>query len=145
MPYLLAGDFDTHMYSEIRDEIVRDDNDIITKAVAAAVAEAKSYLGKYDLLKLFGSEDVEPTVDDENLKNKVKDIAGWYLIKLANPNINMELFRTLYEDAIKWFKDIQIGKADPEGWPYKEDDAATGFDEAGNIQWSSNVKRRNHF
>ena len=96
MPYLIAGDFDTHLYSEIRGEVIRDDNDILAKAVTSAITEAKSYLSRFDLLKLFGKGEVDATVEDENLKSKVKDIACWYMIKLANPNISMELFRTLY-------------------------------------------------
>jgi len=145
MPYLLAGDFDTHLYSEVRNEVVRDNNDIIDKAIISAVTEAKSYLSRFDLLKLFGNDDTPPTVEDENLKGKVKDIACWRMIKLANPNISMELFKTLYDDAIKWLKDVQSGKADPEGWPYKKDEAETDYNENDNIQWSSNIKRNNHF
>lgn len=147
--FLLAGDLDTHIYSEIRDEIVRDDADVITKAIKEAIVEAKGYMSRFDLLKLFGNDAadpvVDPTVDDENLKSKVKDIVIWRLIRLANPNINIELARTNYEDTIKWFQSLQAGKVDPEGWPYKVDDALTKFNENNTIQSSYNKKRRQHY
>jgi phage gp36-like protein len=140
--YLLAGDLDTHIYSEIRDVIVRDDADILTKAISEAVLEAKSYLSRYDLVKLFGSDDVEAR-DDEQLKSRVKDIAVWRLVRLANPNIEMALARTNYEDAVRWLKDIQKGVADPEGWPLRED--MSPLLDSGNLGYSSNTKRRNHW
>lgn len=119
--------------------------DIVAKAIQAAVAEAKSYLSRYDLMQLFGDDTTPETIADEHLKNIVKDIACWYLVRLANPNIDMTLFRTIYEDAIKWLVLVQKGQADPEGWPYKPDDPDTDYDESAGIQWSSNTKRRQHY
>lgn len=119
--------------------------DIVDKAIKTAIAKAKSYLSRFDLLKLFGNHLTTEEVDDENLKSLVKDIACWYLVRLANPNINLELFRTIYEDAITWLVLVQKGGADPEGWPYKEDNADTEYDESSGIQWSSNQKRRQHY
>jgi len=145
MPYLTPVELKTHIYPEIADAITREDDTIITNAINGAVAEAKSYLSRYDLLQLFGTDIVAATVTDVNLKNKVKDIACWYIVRLANPNINLELSRTLYEDAIKWLKDVQKGYADPEGWPYKADNTSTSFNENNFVQYSSNTKRENHY
>lgn len=119
--------------------------DLVAKAINAAVAEVKSYLSRYDLLKLFGDNITAPVVNDEHLKNIVKDVATWYLLRLTNPNIDLALFRTIYEDAIKWLVLVQKGQADPEGWPYPEDDPDTDYDESAGIQWSSNPKRRQHY
>jgi phage gp36-like protein len=121
-------------YEEIQDV------DIVSKAINAAISETKSYLSRYDRTKLF-----DGTVTDENLKDKVKDIACWHLIKLANPNIDVAMFRTAYEDAIAWLKDIQRGVADPEGWLYPTDDSATDFDENTAVKLYSNTKRTNHY
>ena len=118
--------------------------DLVTKAINAAVAEVKSYLSRYDLLALFGDDDTA-AFDDEHLKNIVKDVAVWHLLRLANPSIDLALFRTIYEDAIKWLVLVQKGQADPAGWPYKQDDPDTAFDESAGIQWSSNPKRRQHY
>ncbi|RXK57559.1 DUF1320 domain-containing protein [Lacibacter luteus] len=145
MPYLLSGDLDTHIYSENKEEIVREDAAIIASCIAAAIAEAKSYLSRFDLLAIFGTDEIEPTHRDENLKNKVKDIAVWQLVCLANPNIKMEVARTRYEDAIKWLTMVQSGKSDPKlPMPVDEDDE-DGYDESSNIQWDSNPKRNNYY
>lgn len=118
---------------------------IVTTTIASAIAEAKGYLSRFDLLALFGDADTEPTVEDEHLKSIVKSLACWKLITLANPNVDLKLFRTMYEDAIKWLQQVQKGQADPEGWPYKADDPETPGNENSGIQWSSNTKRKQHF
>lgn len=143
MPFLVKADFNTHIYEEIIDEITRTDDTIITKGIDAAIGEAKTYLSRYDRTALF-----TPTVSDaliEHLRSVVKDIAAWHMVKLANPNIDLKLFRTNYEDAIKWLEKVQKGQADPEGWPYKTDDPATPGNENSGVQWSSNQKRNQHF
>lgn len=148
MPFLVKADFKTHLYAEVIDSITRTDDDIVARGITGAIAEAKSYLSRYDLLAIFGNSDTEPTVEDENLehlKEVVKDIAAWKMIKLANPSVDLKLFRTIYEDAIAWLKLVQKGQADPDGWPYKEDDPATPGDENSGIQWSSNPKRTQSF
>lgn len=142
MAYLVKADLETHIYGENINEITRNDDTKVEKAINAAIAEAKSYLSKYDLSKLFADP---PDPDDENLKNKVKDLACWHLVKLSNPNINLELFRTGYEDAVAWLTKIMKGQADPQGWPYRVDDANTPYNESGTISWNSNPKRTNNF
>lgn len=124
-------------------EPTTDPDSIVTRVIASAIAEARSYLNRFDLPAMFGTAEAEPTYESEHLKNLVKDIACWHLVRLSNPNINLELFRTAYEDAIKFLKEVQQGKADP-GWPYKPDNPDTPGDESAAVQWSSNRKRRQH-
>jgi hypothetical protein len=88
---------------------------------------------------------LEPEVQSEHLQNVVKDIACWHLVRLANPNVNLELFRTTYEDAIRFLEKVMKGQADPEGWPYKPDNPLTEGNENTGIQWTSNRKRKQHF
>lgn len=145
MLFLTEADLNTHMYPEIITEITRADATVAPKAISAAIAEAKSYLRKYDLLKLFGTADTPAEVEDENLKNKVKDLACWHLIKLANPNIDLALFRTAYEDATKWLDKITKGFLDPDGWPYRPVDEDTGFPQNASVYFNSNSKRKNHY
>jgi phage gp36-like protein len=116
---------------------------IVTKGINVAIAEVKSYLSRYDLTVLFG-DDLDETIT-EHLKNITKDVACWQLIRLSNPSIDLKLFRTNYEDAIKWLEKVQRGSVDPEGWPYKSDDPATKGNENSGVQWSSNKKRRQSF
>lgn len=136
------------MYAEVIAEITRSNDAIINKAITVAVSEAKSYLSRFDLLQIFGDADTEPTVEEDQLavlKDFVKDIACWKLTKLCNANINLELAKTSYDDAIKWLTKVQRGDADPEGWPYKADDPDTDVNENAAVQWSSNPKRTQHF
>ncbi|MBT1702947.1 phage protein Gp36 family protein [Chryseosolibacter indicus] len=145
MPFLVKDDLKTHLYPEIVEEITRADDTIVERAISSAIAEVKSYLNRYDLFKLFGDAETEPEVFSEHLRNLCIDVASWHLVKLANPNINLELMRSVYSDAIKFLEKVMKGQADPEGWPYKPDDPTTPEDENTSVQWSSNRKRSNHF
>lgn len=139
---ITIADLQTHIYSENLDAISRGDDTLITRAIAAGIDEAKSYLSvKYDVAAIFA--DTPGGTTDQNLLNKTKDLAAWHLIKLANPNINLELFRTAYEDAIDWFTKLLKGQMNPVGWPLREDDPDTDYEEGGSLQWSSNTKRNN--
>ena len=138
----------THVYSEIIDEITRQDDEIVEKGIKAAIGEAKGYLSRYDKLAIFGTDSVAPTVSDDDLaylREVVIEIAVWKIVRLCNPNVELKLMRTGYEDAINWLKMVQKGQVDP-SLPYKADDATTeGFNENNSIQFSSNTKRDNHF
>lgn len=138
MPLLVKDDFKTHIYPEITALITRTDDTLINKAISNAEGEARSYLNRFDLDTMF-----QTTFNNEHLKGLVKDIACWHLIKLANPNVNLELFRTAYEDAIKFLDKVQRGYVDPE-WPLRNNPDTT-LDESGHISWSSNTKRKNHY
>jgi phage gp36-like protein len=144
MAYLLAGDLDTHIYSDNLNQIVRNDNSIIYTAIDAAIAEAKSYLARYDLLKIFGDDNNDPAYSNEDLKNKVKSLAIWQLVTLGQANIKIELARTRYEDAIRWFEKVAASRINP-GFPMPVDDSTTDYKENQTIQWDSEPKRYNHF
>lgn len=123
--------------------------DIVAKAINSGVGLAKSHLNRYDKVAMFGDfttpeAPVEPTFKDDYLDSLVKDIVCWHLLKLANPNIELALFRTAYEDAVAEFVKIKKGLADPE-WPLAPNNPDTEIDEAGNVEYSSNLKRTNHF
>lgn len=141
MPYFAKEDLVTHIREEILDAIDRGDNTLIPMQIEAAVAEAKSYCSRFDVDTIFADDDA---FGDANLLDKVKDIACWKIIKLANPNIKIELFRANYEDAIEWFKLVQSGKADPD-WPVEAEDTDTDIKEGSQVQLSSNTARNNHF
>lgn len=144
MPLITPGDLNTHIYTEVLNEIVRRDESLVAKAIAAAESEAKMYLVRYDLLALFGDDDNPPQVQDEFLKHLLKDMACWYIIRLANPVIDYRSFRDAYENAIATLEKIMQGLANPDGWPYKE--TSTDTLPAGDaISWSSNPKRNNYY
>ncbi|MFT4168022.1 MAG: DUF1320 family protein [Dysgonomonas sp.] len=135
----------TELYPEIIKKIVRDNLDDAKDFILDAEDLAKGYLSKYDLKALFGTDTEEPTHINRGLKKQIKAIAAWYLVKKANPNVNIELFRIDYEDAIKWLEGVQSGSINPE-LPYRPDDPDTPEDESqGQVWWGSNIKRKQNF
>ncbi len=139
MAAITKADLKTHIYAEITDVITRSDDTIVDAAIAAGEGEVKSYLNRFDTATMFGG-----TYTNQYFKNIVKDVVCWHLIKLANPNINLELFRTAYEDAKKILREILKGDTSPD-FPLKPDDPNTDIDEAGHIEYGSNIKRNNHY
>jgi len=139
MSLLTKADFKTHVYAEIIAEISRADDTIVQLAIDAGESQAKSYLNRYDLTKMF-----DPTFTDEFFRGLVKDLVCWRFIKLANPNIQLELFSKAYDDAIAEFNRINKGITQPV-WPLKQDDPDTPNDDAGTIEYTSECKRRNSF
>lgn len=138
------SDLNTAIYQETLDEITRADDTLLTRAIAAAISQTKFYLGRYDLLQLFGSDTVDPTVKDPYLKTLVVDLAAWQVIKLANPNIDYNHLRTCYDDAIEILKSIMKGQANPDGWPYVDTTGETAPN-GDAIEYSSQCKRGNYF
>ena len=144
MPIITPADLGTNIYAEIIDEITRGDETIAARAIDTAVNEAKLYLGKYDLLSLFGSDDISPAVSDELLNCLVKDIACWHLLKLASPTADHAAYRTAYTDATSMLKNIMTGQAMPDGWPYASP-VTNEIPDSTAISWNSNVRRGNHY
>ncbi len=148
MSFIVKDDLTPPLYPEVLDAISRSNDQWITEAIDSAIVEAKGYLSKYDLVKLFGTETEEPIVEEKYL-NKIKriiaEISVWHLIKLSNAGVNLELYMKIYDDAVKYLMNIQKGVIDPEGWIYKTDDPETPGNENTSIQWSSNKKRIQHY
>jgi phage gp36-like protein len=146
MPLLLPTELSTHLYPEILDQITRADATISTRAITAAESEVASYLHRYDVEGMFTTPSTATGIGLEHLKTLVKDVACWQLLKLANPNVSLELFRSMYEDAIKFLDKVMKGQATPAGWPLKPDDPDTDENEGiGPVDWTSNTKRSNHY
>ena len=144
MPIITSADLATNIYAEIITEITRTDTTITDRAVNAAILEAKMYLGRFDLLQLFGTDTTAPSVTDEYLKTLVKDLACWHLIRLSNTGVDYTTYRTAYQDAIAALKNIQSGQAQPQGWPYLDTTSETA--PSGNaISYNSNPKRNNYY
>lgn len=113
---LTTQDFESHIYPEIIQAIERQETEKpkLETAIKAAEIQAKGYLSRFDIDTLFGAEG---EARDEFLLKLLKDIAIWNFIIIANPNINIEFHRVLYEDAIKELVKIQAGKLVPHLWP----------------------------
>lgn len=151
------SELNTELFPEVIDAITRTTPNEVVSQIKAAEDFCKSYLFKYDLKALFGDDTVDPVVAptkvDENLKKTIKIIASYWLVRKANPNINVELFREDWElmigtkDEPGWLYDIKEGNINPD-WPYKPDDPNTPEDESAlndGVSWSSNPKRTQRF
>lgn len=132
------------LYPEIVDKITRGNNLEAEMQIQMAEDKVKSYLSKYDIPAIFGTANEQPTFDSPLIKQLVIAIASWYLVKKANPNVNIELFRVDYEDAMDWLKDLQAGKVNPD-LPYKPTDEETGQNTQSDVFFHSNIKRTNSF
>lgn len=144
MSYLTVSELSSHIYPEIIDEIIRNDETIAKDAIESAIDMAKSYLHKYDLLALFGDETTAATIKSAMLKRKVKDMSCWYCLILSNANIDLALFDKINDNALRWLRDIQAGKSNPD-WSY-HDTTTDGTPAQGDAIYSqSNTKRENHW
>jgi hypothetical protein len=152
------SELNTELYPEIQNAITRGDNEEVVTQIKAAEDFCKSYLFKYDLKALFGDDTanpvVAPTVIDNNLKKTIKIIASYWLVRKANPNVNLDLFREDWEIMIGnkevpgWLYDIKEGNISPD-WPYKADNPdTTDTNEStqnDGVFWGSNQKRTQRF
>jgi phage gp36-like protein len=134
----------TSLYPEIIERIVRGNTSNAELQILAAESLTKSYMSKYDIQAIFGDKNNPPTFIDEHIKKIVKVIASYYLVRLANPNVNIELYRADYEDAIVWLERLQDGKVNPD-LPYAPDNPDNPGGDNNDVWWSSNPKRINFF
>lgn len=146
-------ELDTELYPEIVGVITRSNPEEVKAHIRAAEDFAKAYLFKYDLIALFGTETEPPTVGDEFLKKAIKIIASYFLVRKANPNVSLELFRQDWELIIGnehipgWLTNIKNGTINPD-WPLKPDDPNTPEDESlmhQDVFWKSTEKRTQRF
>ena len=144
MPIITQADLATNIYEEIITEITRSDTTIGDRAIAAAILETKMYLSKYDLVQLFGTDILSPTIQDEYLKSIVKDLSCWHLLRLSNAGIDMAVYKSAYQEALAALKNIQSGLAAPQGWPYLNTTSETA-PPGDAINWNSNPKRNNYY
>ena len=72
-----------------------------------------TYLFKYNLKEVFGDDSTNPatapSVKCPALENIITIIACYYLIRKASPNVDVEMYREDYMQAIKLLEDIRDG------------------------------------
>jgi phage gp36-like protein len=143
MPYLIPEEITTHLYGEVINEINRNDENNLIKAIEAAIAEAESYLTAYDTEAIFSASGNER---NSIILLYIKDITVWHYIQLSNPAVDMQLRLDRYDNAIKFLEKVQAGKANPK---LPLPDPADNADniQAGEtfVKWGGNIKRHNHY
>lgn len=139
MAYLTPDEINTHLYGEIADEISRGDNSILQTAIDAAISEMRGYISFYDVDTILATTG---TNREPILLMFTKDIAVWHFISLANPNVEIELRETRYENAIKWLNKVQKGETVPNLPPATNPDETV---QTGKVKFGSNTKRQTSF
>lgn len=135
---IVAADFKTHLYAELIEAIDRNDTAVLTAAIDAAKAEARGYLGRYDVDALYAEAGADR---DPILLMRLKDIAAWHFINLANANVDLELRKTRYDEAVKWLKEVQRGLVAMD-WPMPAEEEAGDNDV---IRVSSRPRRETNY
>jgi len=139
--FLEETDLNNKIYEELRDHIARDNDDIWTQALNAAEGEAIGYLSKYNTDILFSATGASR---DQTLVMYTLDLACWHFISLSNAGMEVEMFLTRYEQAIKnYFMRIQAGKFVPKGWLLATD--SHGNEQSFFSSMSSSPRRNSHY
>lgn len=127
------------LYGEITDEISRGNDDLVAEKIEGATGEVYSYLHRYDTATMFSAG-----WQNAHFKSVCCTVIAWHLSILCNPSVSIEVLRTNYEDSIKFLKSVRSGDTRP-NWPLRPNDPQTNIDDAGNVEYSSNPKRTNHY
>jgi phage gp36-like protein len=141
MPFITIEDMKTHLYPGAKNIISQGDDTKLTTAINAAISEAKGYCSRYNTAQLFDNagNDAE-WLPDPILQMHIKNMAKWHFMVLGNPNIDYEDAQNRYDQAVKWLKEVQAGRAVPPGWPPANPESKATF-----FHTKSNPKRNNHF
>lgn len=133
--WITKDELKTHMNVDNIDVITDGDDTLVIAAIDGAVAEAKGYLGSYDIDTIFATTG---SSRHSLLLTFVKDIAVWHLMALSNYQADLALREKRYDRAVSWLKSVQKGDVTP-------DLPATTNEYLGKITWGSNDKREQHF
>lgn len=136
---ITIADLTLAQYADQTAEIARDSQPLLLQKIDIATEEVRSYLNRYDADTMLGN-----TWQNPYFKQLCVNVVQYHLVQLGLPGIYYETARERYEDAIKYLEKVQKGLLLP-NWPLRPQDDNTPMDEAGNLQWSSNLKRKNHY
>ena len=100
-------------------QITQNEENRLT-AEAAALEQIGSYHSdSADMTRVFASEGTERNA---MLVQCAVNISLWLMIHRLPQNMGHERRECLYNDAVKWLRDIQAGKASPDLPLYKSED-----------------------
>ncbi|MDR2383295.1 MAG: DUF1320 domain-containing protein [Prevotellaceae bacterium] len=138
--FIQINELKTAIYQYQVKEIAENDHDVVFMNISAAISEVKSYLaGRYNVDAIFSAagRDRNPLILE-----LTKNIAVWYIIRPANPDIIYQQAKERYEAAIAWLNNVADGKLNPD-LPPKDDDNDGIAD--GSISWGSESKNNNNY
>ncbi len=140
--FIEVEEIKTHLRNEVAYKITQGDDSLIVESLDAAVAQTKSYLGRFDVASIFSQ-----TGNDRNslLVLFVKDIAIWHLINLVNAGVELDLREKRYNDAINWLEAVQSGNVTPDLPLLNSNHSGDENGTAGRLLFGSNPKKIQHF
>lgn len=109
-------------------------------AEIAALEQIASYLrSRYDIARAF-----EAAGDDRNpmLVQCAVNIALWLMVHRLPQNMGHERRECLYNDSVKWLRDVQASKASPDLPIYQSDD---GEDTRNPVRFGSMTPNRYNY
>ncbi|HRF86562.1 MAG TPA: DUF1320 family protein [Alloprevotella sp.] len=103
-------------YSSVCDDYefkqITEKEDVRLKAEAAAMEEIASYLrSRYDIDRAFAAVG---SCRNAMLVQVAVNISLWLMVHRLPQNMGHERRECLYDDAIKWLRDVQASKATPD-------------------------------
>ncbi len=105
----------THLFEDGLNAITGNDDRIVDQQIGTALNTLRRYLGAYDTDLIFSTSGADRDAYSE-LVMYAKDIAKWNLLAVTNANVNLELAKERYNDALKALQLIRISSPVP-GWP----------------------------
>lgn len=104
-------------------QMITEDDDARSVAETAALEQISSYLrGRYDMTRAFA---LSGTDRNPMLIQCAVNITLWIMIHRQPQNMGHERRECLYNESIKWLRDIQAGKASPDLPLYTSPDGST--------------------
>lgn len=97
--------------------------EVRAEAEAAALEQCASYLrSRYDIDRAFSASG---SCRNKMLVQCAVNIALWFMVHRLPQNMGHERRECLYNDAIKWLRDVQASKASPDLPVYTDPDGST--------------------
>ena len=106
--FLTTDELKSVMYGYQVAEITEGDSDIAAMAIEAAVQEMAGYLRAYDTEAIFAAEETA-----RSALVLCKNIAAWYIVRLANVDIIYDHVKERYDRAIAYLKQVSEGTVAP--------------------------------
>ena len=146
-PIIALADLQNYIYAEKITAITRNNATVVNDAIAAAITEVITYLGRFDTVAMFGDPvaNTAATMPADQFLNKLcAHIACWNIVQLANVGIDLTLIRTNYEDTIRTLNRIQEVRQTPPNWP-TADLNTIQLSQVNTVHAVGRRKRRNNF
>ena len=126
MQFITKEDFYSHIYEEAVSTISRDNDKRLDIAIKAAENQALRSMDRYDTEAIFALTDEEAKLPYAELINYIKDIAKWHFIGVCNVQVDYEVAKDRYKQAVIQLEKIEKGK-DIAGWLKKTENTEKLF------------------